>query len=354
SASRCLNLDGSRDTQTDTASKGASITGGAANFFMEALNTAQSGRQNNACAQGNNPDLTLSTSKDTSDCVNDDGSRNHRSHSRSGGARITGGTGSDLQALNTAQSGRQNNACAKENEIELELGPGFRRESHCVNRDHSHNERTDTEDRGARITGGSSTRNLQALNTAQSGRQNNACAQYNSFTPGGDRTNSRQASECVNDDHSHSRATRVRSDGASSTGGSGTAEFLESNVAQSGRQNNSCAQFTDADAFGLTGGSSHRSRCANRDHSHSAHTDTATRGAHTVAGGSGGGFVALDQQNTAQAGRQNNSCSQSIGDDPDLLLDSSSYSSGCVNVDHSHDRHTRSRSGGARAEGGSG
>ncbi len=305
-ASRCVTGDASVNKHTVSVGRGAHATGGSSNFSLFQTNTAQKGRQNNNCANLSHSDLTLTGGRVISRCISLDGSRNKGTVAKSGGAHAEAGSGlafpTDQQ--NVAQEGRQNNNCHNASDTVLTL-TGGRVGSHCQNVDGSRNKVTAVKGRGARATGGSSTAgSADQQNTAQEGRQNNNCALAADalLTVTGAATDSR----CANADHSRNKHTVTRGGGAHAEGGSTTGNFvLEQNVAQEGRQNNNCANVNSVLPNRLNG-SRAASHCTNADASRNKHTVTRGGGAHAEGGSTtaGQGF----QQNVAQEGRQNNNC----------------------------------------------
>ncbi|MET7855112.1 hypothetical protein ABZT48_44830, partial [Streptomyces avermitilis] len=154
---------------------------GTANVFQQ--NTAQSGRQNNNCANPNTSSIAVAGGRAESGCVNKDASRNKHTTVKGGGARAEGGSGTAANVIqqNTAQSGRQNNNCANPNGATT-TGTGNLAETRCKTVDHSKNIGTAEISDGAEAKGGSSALGLFQQNTAQEGRQNNNCGNPNNLT----------------------------------------------------------------------------------------------------------------------------------------------------------------------------
>jgi hypothetical protein len=239
----CGNKDASRTKRSVVKGGDARAEGGTdIAFEMRQQNTAQSGRQNNNCANPNTSDFTaIRSGRQDSVCGNKDASRTKRSVVKGGGARAEGGT-SAVGAFkqNTAQSGRQNNNCVNAvNSGVTTIGSG-RQGSVCGNKDASRTKRSVVKGGGARAEGGTSIAGgAFQQNTAQSGRQNNNCA-----NPNGSQirlTDSRAESRCQTFDGSKNVGTVEISDGAEAEGGSGALDLFQQNTAQSGRQNNNCA-----------------------------------------------------------------------------------------------------------------
>ncbi|MET7888012.1 hypothetical protein [Streptomyces avermitilis] len=261
------------------------------------------------------------------------------------GATATGGNSGtgDLFQQNNAQQGRQNSACDLSTAASLNLSPGTLK-GRCVNGDGSYNEFSRVKYRGAHAVGGSGTDGLEQQNIAQQGRQNNACDDTINLTL--DVDGGLVGDECVNRDHSRNKDVLVKSGGADAVGASGTDSPFQHNIAQEGRQNNTCATNNDAD-FDVTGGRV-LSRCGNVDGSDNEHV--LTKGGGTRAeGGSGTGF---EQENIAQEGRQNNTCASGIFFLPDV--EGGRLESDCANKDHSSNKDVLVKGGGARVEGGNG
>ena len=161
---------------------------------------------------------------------------------------------------------------------------------------------------GAQASGGSATLGDQfQQNTAQSSRQNNNCSNPNSETEEGETvalTGGRLDGRCKTIDDSFNKSVKVRSGGAEALGGSGVDSFGQQNTAQQGRQNNNCANPNVRRTRRHRGPT--EARCANEDKlGQQAHLDQGRSAAdqrrlrHRLA---------VDQQNTAQEGRQNNNC----------------------------------------------
>ncbi|MEU6080024.1 hypothetical protein [Streptomyces sp. NPDC047108] len=192
--SRCAAHDLSRNRHTLTKSGGAHTTGGAGAGFVSQQNTAQSGRQNNACARLNSANIDVDGGRVESRCASHDSSRNDHTLTRGGGAHSTGGNASaDLFQQNTAQEGRQNNACADLNRSFVGVDGG-RAENRCAHDDRSRSVGTAEISGGAEVEGGSSTAALLQQNTAQEGRQNNACGNLDNTTLSA--TGSRSQAQC--------------------------------------------------------------------------------------------------------------------------------------------------------------
>ncbi|MFG2194885.1 hypothetical protein [Streptomyces sp. NPDC048639] len=338
------------DGPTATATGGSST---AADAFQQ--NTAQSSRQNNNCVHANNNEetITLSGGRLKGRCVTADGSLSKFSQVRSGGADAAGGSGlTTLAQQNTAQRGRQNNNCAHLNESGFSLNGG-RVEGRCTDRNTSLSDHTLVHGGGAEANGGSGTGaftvDVNEQNTAQEGRQNNNCVnQNNAFdtTLSGARTEG----QCENDDASRSKYTQHTSGGAAANGGGvnneGFTIMNQQNTAQEGRQNTNCASLGGS-TFELTGGRTD-DRCRNRDTSLSDHALTSSGGANA----NGGSGSAMNQQNTAQEGRQNANCGNPNGTG-DIILTGGRSGTACRNTDGSRSLRTLAEGSGANANGGS-
>ncbi|MEV6317853.1 hypothetical protein [Streptomyces sp. NPDC051776] len=239
--SECRNKDRSFNNKVLVKSGGAHIEGGSSSVSsVEQQNYAQDGRQNNACATSNDADLTLDSGRIAAECGNSDSSFNKHVLVNGGGARAEGGssTGSVFQ-YNTAQEGRQNNACANLNEPDTLEASGGRMTAECANKDRSFNKHVLVEGGAARAEGGGSgTGSVFQYNTAQEGRQNNACTNPNGGAV--TLTGSRVESRCRTIDESMNLGTKEAVGGAEAQGGSSTADLFQQNTAQSGRQSNHC------------------------------------------------------------------------------------------------------------------
>ncbi|CAM5654843.1 hypothetical protein [Streptomyces aurantiogriseus] len=347
--SGCVNKDVSRNKHTVVKGGGARAEGGSGTVAAVQQNTAQEGRQHNNCA---NPNDSLITAREggrqESGCVNKDVSRNKHTVVKGGGARAEGGSGTVAAVQqNTAQEGRQNNNCANPNSSRVDAIEGGRQESGCVNKDVSRNKHTVVKGGGARAEGGSATGGtLVQQNTAQEGRQNNNCANPNGS---GVIASGQQESGCVNRDVSRNKHTVVKGGGARAEGGStGAGDVFQQNTAQSGRQNNNCANPNTSDVT-AGGGGRQESGCVNKDVSRNKHTVVRGGGARAEGGSATGGT--LVQQNTAQEGRQNNNCANPNGST--ITSTGSRAETRCKTIDHSKNIGTAEISDGAEAKGGS-
>jgi hypothetical protein len=294
---------------------GAQADGGSGAAGLFDQNTALDGRQNNAC--GDSQQLTGSGILDGSGRLTTNCATSARSHSTDTlttgeGARATAGDGVPLQQ-NTAEQGRQNNACG--NTIESGLYDGDT-DTNCTTRDHSVSKKTVTHAGAAQATGGSG--NLYQQNTAQQGRQNNACGNLDNGTLAGT-----TEAGCTAHDDSVNKGTLTRGDGAEALGGNSQLLSTQQNIAQEGRQNNSCGNTNVGSVSGEA-----RAHCAARDSSVSKGTATRGGGARAVGGNSA---ADLQQQNIAQEGRQNNAC----GNTNSLTLDEGGTNVQCSAVDES-------------------
>ncbi|MEV6317043.1 hypothetical protein [Streptomyces sp. NPDC051776] len=309
---RCGNKDNSFSKHTLVKGGGVRAEGGSSTTgTVIQQNVAQEGRQNNNC---NNPNDTFDDtevrggSRVGMRCGNKDHSFSKHTHIKGGGARAHGGTGQgiDADSTNTAQEGRQNNNCNNANLTDLDVFGGGRVGVGCGNKDNSFSKHTHIKGGGARAEGGSSTGDVFQQNIAQEGRQNNNCNNLNNDESDLDvEEGGRLAVHCGNKDNSFSHKSLVKGGGARAQGGSGTgAEVNQQNIAQEGRQNNNCANLNATEAP-VTGG---RSKVACQTVDHSANLRTADIGGGAQAAG-GTATAELFQQNTAQEGRQSNSCS---------------------------------------------
>ncbi|MEV2217128.1 hypothetical protein AB0H86_37870 [Streptomyces sp. NPDC050997] len=328
--SECANKDASRNKHTTLKGGGAHAEGGSAtasSVFQQ--NTAQVGRQNNNCANPNDSVITAREGgRQKSGCANKDASRNKHTTLKGGGAHAEGGSATaSVVQQNTAQEGRQNNNCADPNDSRVDAIEGGRQKSGCANKDASRNKHTTVKSGGAHAEGGSSTASgVTQQNTAQEGRQNNNCADPNFSSV---ITSGRQESGCVNKDASRNKHTTVKSGGAHAEGGASTGgEVIQQNTAQSGRQNNNCADPNFSSIIGT--GDRAETRCKTIDHSKNIGTAEISGGAEAEGGSSA---LSLSQQNTAQEGRQNNNC----GNPNNLTVTAtgSSTQAECVAVDRS-------------------
>jgi hypothetical protein len=227
---------------------GATATGGSGAGSLFQQNTAQEHGQNNNCANPGTSTAPGTTalvdgSVDTR-CATGDVSFNEHSVIEGGDAHAVGGSGTGTVAQqNTAQVGRQNNNCANPNDSDISL-TGGRADSGCTVKDASHTKHSHTEGGDTHAEGGSSTgASAFQQNTAQSGRQNNNCANPNNAVI--NTTASRAETGCETVDHSTNVGTVEFSDGAEAKGGSSTLDVFQQNTAQSGRQNNNCGNSND-------------------------------------------------------------------------------------------------------------
>ncbi|MEU6083460.1 hypothetical protein [Streptomyces sp. NPDC047108] len=340
------------DDPRATADGGSSTTG---SLFQQ--NAAQNGRQNNNCSSVNEADsaLDLAGGRLRGRCVTTDGSLNKFSEVHTGSADAMGGSRLDgsLTQQNVAQRGRQNNNCANPNDVDDPVDGiiGSRLVSQCTDEDVSFSEHTYTRGRGATAQGGAGSREDQ--NIAQTGRQNNNCANPNLlFFDTFD--SSRLEARCGNKDRSASKHAWVDSGGARAEGGSTAGGIRQQNIAQEGRQNNNCGDAQSP--FIIASGSRLEGRCGNTDGSINTHTRDSGDGAEASGGSASSEAIgSLSQQNIAQEGRQNNNCaSPNVTDFGIESFGGSRSSGGCANTDLSLRKETRHHGGGAVAEGGSG
>ncbi|MEV6319120.1 hypothetical protein [Streptomyces sp. NPDC051776] len=335
--------------------EGGSSTG--ADVFSQ--NVAQSARQNNNCNNPNMQDeeISLTGSRATGRCVTADGSLTAFSRIQGGPAHAQGGTSAlDLTEQNIAQRGRQNNNCHNPNASAITLDSS-RLQGRCTDQDHSFTTHTFVKGGGARAEGGSATSDdVFQQNVAQEGRQNNNCNNPNNDSDIDLSEGGRAAFRCGNKDHSFSRHAWVKSGGARTGGGSTAAtlsEVEQQNIAQEGRQNNNCHNPNSNSGLTVSGGGRAEGRCGNKDHSFSKHTWIKSAGARANGGSTTGVDSDVQQQSTAQEGRQNNNCHNPNNDSSPDVSDGSRVEGRCGNKDHSFSKHTWIKSGGARTGGGS-
>ncbi|MEV6314070.1 hypothetical protein [Streptomyces sp. NPDC051776] len=349
---RCVTADGSLTAFSRVHNGPADAEGGSATASLVQQNTAQRGRQNNNCNNANSADIS-NAGRLEGRCTDQDLSITEHAHIKSGGARVDGGstTGGDVIQQNTAQEGRQNNNCNNLNDVSLlDVEEGSRVGLGCGNKDHSFSKHTHIKSGGARAEGGSTTgADVISHNTAQEGRQNNNCNNTTDFDNLEVEVGSRERAGCGNRDHSFSKNTHIKGSGARVEGGSTTgADVNQQNTAQEGRQNNNCNNLNIADIDPTDGGRV-RVQCGNKDHSFSKNTHIKSGGAHTQGGSNA---ASVEQQNTAQEGRQNNNCNNLNGDDTELDVTGGQLVARCENKDHSFNKHTHIKSGGAQTQGG--
>ncbi|MEV6319329.1 hypothetical protein [Streptomyces sp. NPDC051776] len=348
-------------------------SGGAGNTDFVGVgqqNIAQVGRQNNNC---NNPQrgfeftdpvIDLADSQVKLRCGNKDASFTKGTLIKSGGARAHGGSGqggnasSFVDQQNMAQEGRQNNNCVNLGS-DSELEDTGRLTAHCENKDASFTQHARINASGARAHGGNATGaagdtvQVGQQNIAQEGRQNNNCTNAEEgadilLGSGGSQLTIR----CRNQDASFSKHSRIKSGGAHASGGSGS-DVEQQNMAQEGRQNNTCNNPNSDSGIDLSEGDRVESRCGNKDHSFNKHTSVKSGGARAGGGSGAASEVDVEQQNIAQEGRQNNTCTNQNADSDLFLDDDDRVVFRCGNKDHSFSKHTSVKSGGARAGGGS-
>ncbi|MEU6081906.1 hypothetical protein [Streptomyces sp. NPDC047108] len=336
--------DSCADTDTSTAYKafvrsgGAKANGGSGAASVTQQNIAQEGRQNNNCGNLNAGEPSVIGGSSGSDCVNDNASADKHTWIKGGGAEANGGSGAGTASVfqqDIAQEGRQNNNCGSPNLTSVTGGS-------CANADASDNEQFFVKGGRAKADGGSATTGiLTQQNVAQGGRQNNNCASPNS---GGLDT---IAGSCENTDGSTNRKVAVKGAGAHADGGSAQASLIQQNVAQQGRQNNNCAS-PNRTVFDVTGGST-SGTCAHEDGS--TNEKVLTRGGGAEATGGSSGAATVDQQNTAQEGRQNNNCANANASR--IEVTGGRYDIDCGTTDNSANTNTTEIGGGAKADGGS-
>ncbi|MFJ9961517.1 hypothetical protein [Streptomyces avermitilis] len=338
--SNCADEDTSVSDHTYSEGRGASAEGRSGGNFDQ-QNVAQAGRQNNICDSPNYvfPDLT--GSRFDTDCTNKDASVSRHTSDKSGGAQARGAQAGSAEVQDIAQEGRQNNFCANPNSTDASPVSDSRTDVDCANKDASLSEHTRHKGGGAQAKGGALAQEQQ--NIAQEGRQNNTCANPNISTL--DLSGARTDTDCVNKDVSRTKHSVVKGGPARAEGGSGD-DVFQQNIAQEGRQNNACDNANDADIT-ATGGRT-KNRCVTVDGSKNRHTVETNRGAEAVGGSS---VADLSQQNIAQSGRQNNACANHNGLDADVT--GARQDTACVTVDRSVNAGTKKSSGGASVEGGS-
>ncbi|MEV6319260.1 hypothetical protein AB0M26_29835, partial [Streptomyces sp. NPDC051776] len=363
---RCVTADGSLNAFSRIRNGPAIAQSGSGGTNLFDQNTAQRGRQNNNCNNPNNSVIDLDGDQLQGLCADQDLSFNKYTFVKNGGARAQSGdsgTENDTEVQNAAQVGRQNNNCNNLSDSDInsateeEVGGGGRVAARCANKDHSFNHTTLTTGRGARAQGGFGTDlDVNQQNTAQEGRQNNNCNNPNNdsdiFLDG-----SRVKGLCGNKDHSLNHKTLTKGGGARARGGNGTVSDIDQqSTAQEGRQNNNCNNPNDDSEINPdleAGGSRVEGLCGNKDHSLNHKTLTKGRGARADGGSA---TLEADQQNTAQEGRQNNNCNNATEDsdiNSDVETGGGRVKGLCGNKDHSLNHKTFTKSGGARADGGS-
>ncbi|MET9761459.1 hypothetical protein ABZ016_20755 [Streptomyces sp. NPDC006372] len=134
--------------------------------------------------------------------------------------------------------------------------------------------------------------------------------------------------------------------GAEARGGSAGGDLFEENTAQESKQNNICSG-SPSGVFPVLTDSRRDVRCATDDAS--LNKDNVVKGGGARAEG-GSGPTRVNQQNTAQKGRQNNNCARLNRSGGNVQADRED--SRCVDKDASRNKHTKVKGGGARAEGG--
>ncbi len=347
---RCVTGDASFNKDTVVEHRGAHVLGGSSAGDVNQQNTAQQGRQNTNCNNANGPGITLTGGRTDGRCVNLDGSRNKETLVRSGGAKTSGGfSPENIVQQNTAQEGRQNNDCANPNDLFATVS-GSRTDHRCANRDGSRNKHAVVKRRGAEADGGSGgLTTVFQQNVSQEGRQNNKCGSPSIEFP--TLTGSRTDSRCRNRDHSRNKGTLVESGGAEADGGSSaTGGVSQQNTAQEGRQNNNCDNHNGQFDFTLQGARV-RERCFTEDGSLNKGTLVKGGGARADGGSVSARFAVVGQQNTAQEGRQNNSCGNH--DNARTTLTGSRTEDSCAAIDRSANVGAAEVSRGADTDGGS-
>ncbi|MFG2196820.1 hypothetical protein [Streptomyces sp. NPDC048639] len=312
-------------------------------------NIANSSRQNNSCNNPNVSDLALMGGRAGARCGSHDGSFSKHTQVKGGSARAEGGssTGFGVTQQNLAQEGRQNNNCSNPNSDADTTVTGGRLAVGCGNKDGSFSKHTLVEGGSARAEGGSADFSVFQQNSAQDGRQNNSC--HNPNASDRDVSGGRVGARCGNHDGSFSEHTRVEGGGARAEGGSSTGgEMFQQNVAQEGRQNNTCTN-PNLSTINVSGGRVD-ARCATKDFSFSKHTQVKGGGARADGGSSTTSNVV--QQNVAQEGRQNNNC-HNPNSNTDVTVSGGRVDARCTGQDFSFSKHTQVKGDGARADGGS-
>ncbi|MEV6318732.1 hypothetical protein [Streptomyces sp. NPDC051776] len=161
-------------------------------------------------------------------------------------------------------------------------------------------------------------------------------------------TGGRVVGYCTGQDLSFTKHALVKGGGAHAEGGSAGAGVAQQNIAQEGLQNNTCNNLNfsvltvDSGRLGV--------RCRNKDSSFSKHIHIKGGGARAEGGSATVGGVF--QQNIAQEGQQNNNCNN-LNAGSTLTVVGDRVRARCGNKDASFNRHTHTKSGGARAGGGS-
>ncbi|MFE0381332.1 hypothetical protein ACFW1M_38540 [Streptomyces inhibens] len=344
----CANQDGSVTKHSALKGGGGQAANGPSGNAVQTQNTAQEGRRNAICGNHNSASVTVTGGRADGHCTHGDGSFNGHTVVKGGGAQAAGGSTAINNVLhqNTAQEGRQNNACANSNATGIQVAGG-RAEGRCKTHDVSVNKHTVVKGRGAEAHGGSAGGFGSALeqNTAQEGRHNNNCARPNATAvrvSGG-----LERAHCVSKDGSFSHGTVVKRGGADANGGSSAAGTVaQQNTAQEGRHNNNCAN-PNTTAVTVTGGSA-RQHCKVIDRF--AEIRSADIGEGAEANG-GSGAADVHQQNTAQAGRNNNCANPN---DSRITITGGRAREHCLVADGSFRRHSVEKHGGASANGGSG
>ncbi|MEU6080103.1 hypothetical protein [Streptomyces sp. NPDC047108] len=353
----CADQDLSRNKHTHIKGGGAAANGGTGTLDLGGQQVAQEGRQNNNCSSPNLffDDAFFTGSRLEGQCGNKDTSHSQHTWEKNGGAEANGGAGDIAQVQTIAQDGRQNNNCANPNSTVFDLSGG-RLDGRCANKDASVSRHTVSKGGSAQADGGSSTGvvlggTMNQQNTAQSGRQNNNCANPNNVDDI-EITGGRADGRCGNKDLSFTKHTVSKGGNAEANGGSGTdATLNQQNTAQSGRQNNNCANPNDLNDLEVTGGRAD-GRCWNKDFSFAKHTVSKGGGAQANGGSSTGAEIGatIDQQNTAQSGRQNNNCADPNANE--TALTGSRVETRCGTLDRSATVKTTEIGGGAQADGG--
>ncbi|MFG2196504.1 hypothetical protein [Streptomyces sp. NPDC048639] len=329
--SRCADRDFSSSEHTTVEGEGAAVSGAPAGVAFQ-QNVAQAGRQNTTCASQDASAALLQGGRTLSRCGNQDTSRSRFTTTRGGGAETNGATsGGLLVGQSWAQEGRQNVNCDNAATGGVDL-MGGRTESSCGNADDSRSHTTAVKGSGAEVNGGNGPVAAFAQDASQEGRQNVHCANLNASAhrPSGGRVEN----SCHNADESRSHRTVTENGGAGASGGSSADAIYHRNVAQEGRQNTHCGDINRG-VLNVSGGAADN-RCDTTDRSLSQ--DTVTQGGGAEVDG-GSGMAMSVQQNTAQEGRQNNSCGNS--NRTDATLRGSHTTSECLADDRSTSTGTR-------------
>ncbi|MGP4001624.1 hypothetical protein [Streptomyces sp. 8N706] len=204
---------------------------------------------------------------------------------------------------NTDQDGEQNLACGNSARlVRVNLGETVHRKKNCVDTD-GHTARRSSHAGGAQAVGG--TLFGPQVNTAQTGRQNLHCGNSADLVTVNVLGTIDEDTTCAAADHGHSRRYGPGDEyarGARTLGGASVGQQV--NTAQVGRQNLHCGNSAETLTVNVMGTIRKHANCVAADHYHGSDSAVVRRGRASA----DAGRVAGLETNTAQNGRQNQTC----------------------------------------------